>query len=344
MRVLSKSVASLFLLGGVSALAAPPIAPDFHAGKPLAVGGSGGWDYVTVDSANGRIYLPRSTHTMVVDEADGKVLGDIPGQSRNHGVALVPALHRGFITDGQKGEVVIFDLNTNEVLGSVKAADDADGIIFDAGTNKLFISCGDAQAVVPLSPDVDPKTGKADAAIDVGGKPEFLAADGAGRLFVSIEDKDNVAVIDTHSSKVLDHWAVAPGGAPVGMSIDVKAGQLFVGCRKPQKMIVMNTADGKIVADLPIGAGVDATAFDDGYAFASCRDGTLAVIGETSPGVFAVVATVPTAMGSRTLGVDSKTHRIFLPAADFNTPSAKGARPTLKEGSFHVLVIEPPAR
>ncbi len=303
------------------------------------VGGEGGWDYLLVDSAHKLLYVPRVTHTMVLDAVSGKTVADIPGQKGNHGTAIVPELGRGFISDGKDASVTVFDLNTYAVLGKVPAAEDADGIIYDPASRKVFVSCGDANSLVVLSPDVDPKTGKADTTVPLGGKPEFLAADGRGRLYVNLEDKDLVAVVDTKTMTVSAKWPVAPGGAPVGMSMDTQKRRLFVGCRKPQKLIVMNADDGKLLAELPIGAGVDATAFDDGNVLASCRDGSLSVIRETSENTFEVVQTVKTRPGARTMGVDLATHQVFLPTAEFGTQVSAQGRPVPKPDSFMVLVL-----
>src|SRR5262249_49331604 len=159
-------------------------------------------DYLTVDGEHKLLYVPRSTHTMVLDAKTGKKVGDIPGQQRNHGVALVPKAGRGFISDGRDGSVTIFDLKTNQALGKVKADDDADGIIYDEASDKVMVVCGDAGVVIPMSPDVDPKNGKADAAVDLGGKPEFLASDGKGRVYINLENKNLVAVVDTKTMKI----------------------------------------------------------------------------------------------------------------------------------------------
>jgi outer membrane protein assembly factor BamB len=172
----------------------------------------------------------------------------------------------------------------------------------------------------------------------LGGKPEFLAADGKGRVFVNLTDKDLVAVVDTKTMKVIAKWSTAPGGAPVGMAIDRSKGRLFIGCRKPQKLVVMSTQDGSILADLPIGAGVDATGFA-GDAFASCRDGTLTVARETTPGHFEVVQTVATPVGARTLGLDPKMRTLYLPTAEFGPPAAN-KRPIPKPGTFMVVVVD----
>jgi len=302
------------------------------------VGGEGGMDYITVDAQNHRLYVPRSTHTMVIDADSGKTIADIPGQKHNHGVAVVPEAGRGFISDGA-GAVVIFDLKTNAVLGTIKAHPDADGIIFDKASGLVLVVSGDDGILMTLKPDVDPKTGSIDPPIDLGGKPEYLASDGAGKIYINLEDKDQVAVVDIKERKVLAHWPVAPGGSPVGLSIDTAKRRLFIGCRKPQKMIVMSTDDGKVIADLPIGAGVDATKFDGHQAFASCRDGKLNVVGENA-GKFEIVQTVTTPVGAKTMDVDPGAHKIYLPTAEFEEqkPGATG-RPAAKPGSFMIVVV-----
>ncbi len=193
-----------------------------------------------------------------------------------------------------------------------------------------------------LKPDTDPRTGKLESPIALGGKPEFLASDGAGKVYVNLVDKNEVAVVDMKSRQVVARWSVAPGGSPVGMSINTKQHQLFIGCRKPQKLIVMSTDDGRVLADLPIGAGVDATKIDNGQTFASCRDGSLAVASETSPGKFAIVQTVKTGAGAGTMAVDNTTHKIYLPTAEFEEvkPGATG-RPKSIPGTFKILVVAP---
>ncbi|HEY3973475.1 MAG TPA: YncE family protein [Candidatus Sulfotelmatobacter sp.] len=306
--------------------------------KTFHIGGEGGMDYITVDDKNHLLYVPRSTHTMVIDTESGKTVADIPGQKHNHGVALVPSAGRGFISDGE-GAVVVFDLKTNAALGTLKAHPDADGIIYDEASGLVLVVSGDDGILMTVKPDVDPKTGSIDAPIELGGKPEFLASDGAGKIYINLVDKNEVAVVDIKARKVLAHWSVAPGGSPTGMAMDTKKRRLFIGCRNPQKMIVMSADDGKVLADLPIGAGVDATKFDGTQAFASTRDGNLTVVGEKA-GKFEIVQTVKTAFGAKTMDVDTATHKAYLPTFEFEEqkPGDTG-RPKAKPGTFMIVVV-----
>ncbi len=307
----------------------------------LHIGGEGGWDYVTVDSQTHRLFVTRTTHTQVIDADSGKVLGDIPGQKTAHGVAIVPKLSRGFITDGGgTGAIVVFDLTSYAVLGRIKTMPDSDGIIYDPKSDRVLAVSGDGGALMTFKPDIDPNNGKIDPPIMLGGAPEFLAADGTGKVYVNLADKDVVAVVDLNSRSVVARWPVVPGGKPVGMSIDPAAHRIFIGCRSPQKMIVMNTDTGRIEASFPIGAGVDATAFDRGQAFVSCRDGSLFEFGEKS-GKFELDEAVKTPEGARTMGFDHATHRIYLPTAELE-PAVQGARPKAKPGTFMIVVVARP--
>jgi outer membrane protein assembly factor BamB len=308
---------------------------NWQVKKTLHIGGEGGWDYVTVDASTHRLFVTRTTHTMVIDAESGKVLGDIAGQKRAHGVALVTSLNRGFITDGA-GSIVIFDLKSYAVLGTLATLVDSDGIIYDARQNRVLAVSGDGGALMTFKPDIDAKSGKIEPPILLGGAPEFLATDGQGKVYINLEDKDVVAVVDLPTRKVIARWPVAPGGSPVGMSMDAGKHRLFLGCRKPQKLIVMSTQDGKVEASLPIGAGVDATAAYQGQAFASCRDGSLVVAGEKA-GKTDVVEVVKTPLGARTMGLDPQTHQLYLPTAELEDPSA--ARPKAKPDSFMIVVV-----
>lgn len=311
--------------------------PNWKVLKTFHLGGEGGWDYVTVDAPNHRLFVTRATHTMVVDTNTGKVLGDIPGQIRSHGVAIVPRLNRGFITDGGgSGAILIFDLKTYAVLGKIPTVPDSDGIIYDAKLNRVLAVSGDGGVLMTLRPDVDPKNGKLESSIDLGGAPEFLASDGTGKVYVNLENKDVVAVVDLSSRKVIARWPVTPGGHPVGLALDAKAHRLFIGCRNPKKLVVMSTQNGAVEASLPIGAGVDATAFNGTQAFASCGDGSL-IVAAKKAGTWEVEQTVKTPLGARTNGLDLATNRIYLPTAEME-PSTTG-RPKAKPGTFMIVEV-----
>jgi DNA-binding beta-propeller fold protein YncE len=230
--------------------------------QSFPIGGEGSWDYLTVDPSSHRLFVPRTTHTQIIDEDSGKVLGDVPGQKGAHGVAVVPKLNRGFITEGGgSGAILVFDLTTYATLGSIKTAPDSDGIIYDAKQDRVLAVSGDAGILMTFPPDINPSTGEV-TSIALGGKPEFLATDGAGKVFINLADKDLVAVVDLKSAKVIARWPVAPGGSPVGMAFDHATGTLVIGCRKPQMMVFMSAATGKVTGSLPIGPGVDATQVD----------------------------------------------------------------------------------
>jgi DNA-binding beta-propeller fold protein YncE len=335
------------LIGIASALlvfaAVPPAQAqtNWRVVNTFNIGGQGGWDYLTVDPQTHRLYVPRTTHTMVIDTESGKTVADIPGQKNAHGVALAPAAGRGFISDGGgDGAIVIIDLKTHAVLGSLAAMPDADGIIFEPGSGHVLVVSGRGKALMSFKPDIDPKNGKIDDPIALRGEPEFLAADAAGKVYINLMNTHEVAVVDFKARKVIANWPVAPGGQPVGMAMDAGKGRLFIGCRGPQKLIVMSTKDGKVLSDMPIGESVDAVKFDKGQVFASTAGSQLFVAGEASPGKYEIVQTVKTGEGARTMALDPTAHRIYLPAAEYET-GANGRR-AAKPGTFMILVVAPP--
>ncbi|MBV8632490.1 MAG: hypothetical protein JOZ83_16295 [Silvibacterium sp.] len=330
-----------FLTVAVTLLSAPLMSAFAQANwavvNTLHIGGDGGWDYVTVDPRSHRLFVTRTTHTQVIDADSGKVLGDIPGQIRSHGVAIVPSLNRGFITDGGgSGAIIVFDLNNYSVLGRIATVPDSDGIIYDEKSNLVLAVSGDGGVLMTFKPDIDPKSGKIDPPITLGGAPEFLAADDAGKVYINLEDKDLVAVVDLASRKIIARWPVAPGGHPVGMAMDPVKHRLFIGCRNPQKLVEMNSDTGKVESSVPIGAGVDAVGLAKGHAFASCRDGSLVTAAIGAQGL-KIDQSVKTPDGARTLGVDSATNRFYLPTAEFE-PATTG-RPKAKPGTFMIVVV-----
>ncbi len=339
LRAITRSLAALVVTSSLSLSAQS----NWGLQQLIHVGGEGSWDYITFDPGAKRLFVPRSTHTMVLDAASGKVLGDIPGQKIAHGVALVPSLNRGFITDGGgDGAIIVFDMKTYAVLGKLAALPDADGIIYDAALHLILAVSGDKGVLMTFKPDIDPVHGRIDQPIELGGAPEYLASDGKGTVFINLEDKGVVAKVDLKQRKVVAKWPVTPGGQPVGLSFDQKSHHLFIGCRKPQLMIVMNSEDGKVIASLPIGAGVDATKFDAGQAFASCRDKVLVVVGEKN-GEYVVEQHVQTPAAARTMDIDPSTHTIYLPTAEFEaaTQASSTARPKQKPESFMIVKVSP---
>lgn len=324
-----------------AALAALPMAAQsgWSVVKTYPIGGDGGWDYVTVDAPGHRVFVTRGSHAMAIDEDSGKVVGDVTGLKGSHGVAVVSKVGRGFVTEGAgSGSIAVFDLKTYQVLGHIAAMPDADGIIYDEKQDVVLVAAGDSQSLLTLKPEADPGSGKIDPPIALGGKPEFLASDGNGKVYVNLADKDVVAVVDLKTRAVVARWPVAPGGQPTGLAVDASGKHLFVGCRRPPMMVVLNTQTGKAEASLPIGTGVDATATGDGLAFASTGEGKMAVIGEKD-GTFTLLQQVTTRPGARTMGFDAEKRLAFLPAAEMEPAATPGGRPRPKAGTFMILVV-----
>jgi DNA-binding beta-propeller fold protein YncE len=322
------------------AVAAPQIAEsaagDYRVVKTIAVGGDEGWDYVGVDSASRRVYISHGSHVVVLDADTGKVVGDIPETQGVHGIAFAPDAGRGFTSNGRANMVTVFDLKTLKTETTVKAGTNPDAIIYDPATKRVFTMNGRSQDTTAINVADNTVAGT----LALGGKPEFAVADGKGNIYVNIEDKSELVRFDSKTLKVLNRWPMAPCQEPSGLAADWKSHRLFAGCDN-KMMAVINAEDGKVVATVPIGEGVDANAFDPetNLAFASTGDGNLTVAHEEAPDKYTVVATVPTKKSARTMGLDPKTHNIFLPAAEFDPPAPGERRGKMKPGSFVVLVV-----
>jgi DNA-binding beta-propeller fold protein YncE len=281
---------------------------------------------------------------MVVDMDSGKVVGDIPGTEGVHGIALAPELKKGFTSNGRTGTVTVFELPSLAVTGTIKVTgENPDAILYEPVTKRVFTFNGRGKNVTAI----DAVSGNVAGTIPVGGKPEFAATDGSGVVYVNIEDTAEIVAFDAASLAVKGRWPLAPCQEPTGLAIDAKSRRLFAGCGN-RLLAAVNAADGKLLGTVPIGAGCDAVAFDPGtgLVYASNGDGTLNVIKETTPGTYAAVETVATKKGARTMALDSKTHRIFLPAAQYGpapTPSAETPRPRppIVPGSFELVVVAP---
>jgi len=331
--------ASLTLLAAATALAAA--GPGYKVINTYKVGGDGGWDYLTADSAARRLYISRATHVIVLDLDSGKTVGDIADTPGVHGIALAPELGRGFVSNGREGTVSIFDLKTLATSSKVKVGDNPDAILYDPATKRVFTFNGRSQDATAI----DATNGKVLGTIKLDGRPEFAASDGKGEVFVNIEDKSELTAIDPAKLVVKQSWPLAPCKEPSGLAMDRKNRRLFVGCDN-KMMAVVNADTGKVLATPAIGDGVDATAFDDeaGLAFASCGEGVLTVVREESPDKFSVAESVPTQAGARTMALDTKTHNVYVVTASFGPPPAPTAdnphpRRTILPDSFVVLVV-----
>lgn len=322
------------------AVAVAAAGPGYHVTQTYKLGGEGGWDYLTADASARRVYISRGTHVMVMDADSGKVVGDIADTPGVHGIALAPELGKGFVSNGRENTVSIFDLKTLATSGKVKTGENPDAILYDPATKRVFTFNGRSHD----STAIDASNGNVLGTIKLDGKPEFAASDAKGTVFVNIEDKSELTVIDPNRLELKKSWPLAPCTEPSGLSIDRKHGRLFVGCDN-KMMAVVDTESGKVLATPAIGEGVDATTFDDetGLAFASCgQDAVLTVVKEE--GGKWTAENVPTKKGARTLALDSKTHNVFVVTADFGprpepTTDNPHPRPPMLPDSFVVLVV-----
>jgi len=336
---LAASIGSASLSGKSASTTPGP--SGYHLLKKITLGGEGGWDYITFDSPTRRLFISRQSKVIVLDVDSEKVVGEIPNTEGVHGIALAPEFGRGFTSNGRANTVTIFDLKTLAVIGTVQAGTNPDAIVYDPASKRVFAMNGRSSN----STAIDAATGKVVATIPLSGKPEFAVADGAGHVYVNIEDKSEMWQIDSQKLAATTHWPLAPCKEPSGLAIDVEHHRLFSGC--DNKMIAVVNADpGKVVATPPIGDGVDANGFDPGTGFvfsSNGESGTLTVIHEDTPNKYSVIENVPTQKSARTMALDPKTHEVFLVAAQFGPRPAPTAetphpRPTILPNSFVVLV------
>lgn len=328
------------LLGALAAAMAAT--GSYHLVKKYSFGAAEGstreyFDYITVDSSARRVYLSHGTEIKVIDADTGAPVGNITGLKQDHGVAVAAEFGRGFITDGADAKVVIFDLKTLKAVGEAKADKDADSIVYDPASKRIFAMNGDPHSCTVI----DAKNGQAIGTIDMGGAPEFAVADGKGTVYANVEDKNELVAIDSRTLKIKSRWPLAPAGGPTGLAIDQQHRRLFSAGRNPQMLVVVDADSGKVIQSFPITSGVDAVAYEPetGLIFASTREGMIHVFHEDSPDKFSEVETVKTEFGAKTMGLDTKTHNLFVDTADFTPPAqdARGQRRAVP-GTFHVLV------
>lgn len=314
----------------------------YHIIDSVRLGGEGGWDYLSVDTAAGRVYVSRATRVQVVDVVKLEVVGEIPHTTGVHGIALDVAAGKGYTSNGRDSSVTVFDLKTLATLATIKInASNPDAILFEPVSKRVFTFNGRSNNATAIETD----KGSLAGTIELDGKPEFSVADGKGQVFVNIEDKSELVCIDARTLKVLKTWSIAPGDGPSGLAIDRVHRRLYSGC--DNKLMVVSDADaGKVIGTVPIGQGVDGTAFDhfSGLAFSANGEGTLTVIGGWAAGKPSLLENVPTRRGARTLAIDEKTHRLYTVTARFGpappaTSEQPHPRPTTEPGSVTLYVI-----
>jgi DNA-binding beta-propeller fold protein YncE len=338
-RICRLAVCTLFVLCGVVAMAAPP-ASGYHLLKkvplPKAAGGGEYFDYVTVDADARRVYISHGAEVDVLDADNFSVVGTISGLKKCHGVAVVPELGKGYITDGDAETVVVFDTKTLKKTGEIKSYPDTDAIVYDPASKLIFTFNGDSKN----STIIDPAKDTVVKTLDLGGAPEQAVPDGKGLIYDNIADSNVVAVIDTHSLTVKSRWKVAPAGEPVAITLDPKNGRLFSAGRGPALLVMMDVDSGKVLQSLPISEGVDSNVFDpdSNTVFSAARAGKIHVFHEDSPDKLSPLDPIETEFGAKTMAIDPKTHNVFLSTSDFGPAAGpKGRRPPIP-GTAHVLI------
>jgi YVTN family beta-propeller protein len=334
--------AALLLVLAFVVLSPPARAADYALKQKFAIAGDGGWDYLTYQAASNRLFISRGTRVQVIEPDRGTVLSEIPDTPGVHGIALAEELNKGFVSNGRDNSVTVFDLRTLKTLEKIAlaGAENPDFILYDAFSRRVFVFNGRSNNASVI----DAATAQVVATIPLHGKPEAAVADGAGRVYVNIESKNEITAIDARALNATVSWPLTGCEEPAGLAMDTSSRRLFAGCHN-KLMAVVDADNGKLVASLPIGEGVDANAFDSKtkLAFSSQGDGTLTVVREEAPDRYTVAQNVVTQRGARTMALNPKNHDLYLVSADFEeAASAEGRqrpRRTIKPGTFTLLVF-----
>lgn len=342
MKVLLRSLAVVIFLSIISPYTFA--ASQYQVLDKHVLGGDGGWDYLTLEPKSHRLFISRADHVMVVDTEKLTQIGEIPKTMGIHGIALATDEDRGFTSNGRQNTVTTFDLANLKILHETPTGTRPDAILYDDFSKRVFTFNGGSNDATAISVDGEKVVGT----VALGGRPEFAATDGKGKVYVNLEDKSELVEFDPKTLKVNDHWKLAPCEEPTGLAIDREHHRLFVGCGN-KMMAVVNGENGKVVTTLPIGEGVDATAFDPEtkLAFASCgRDAVLTIIHQDSPDKYSVAQNVETERGARTMALDPVTHKVYLVTAKFGpppaaTPESPHPRPSILPGTFELIVVGP---
>jgi YVTN family beta-propeller protein len=310
--------------------------------EKVKLGGEGGWDYLNADPKTGFLFISRGTHVQVMDMQKKMLVADIPNTNGVHGIALAHEFGKGYISDGRDTAVTVFDLATLRTLKIIRIGGlNPDAIIFDDGSKRVFTFNGRSSDATAI----DPATDRVVGTVPLGGKPEFAQTDGKGKVFVNIEDKNEIVAFDARALKVLARWPIAPGEEASGLAIDREHHRLFSVCAN-KYMVVLNDETGAVVAHLPIGQGTDAAAFDPvtHLAFSSNGEGTLTVVRQENPDAYTVLENVKTQPRSRTMSLNPENHCVYLSAAEFEkapeaTKENPRPRPMMVKDSFSIIIV-----
>jgi DNA-binding beta-propeller fold protein YncE len=342
MRRIARNLAIILNIAA-TLIATPMFAADkeYKVVGKFALEGGGRWDYLIVDQEARRLYMSHATSVVVLDVDSGAMIGTIPDTPNVHGITLAPELGIGFTSNGGENRVTVFDLKTLKVLSKIDAGINPDSILFHPATKTVFVMNRNKPGVTDGTATViDAVSRQAIANFPLGGKPEFSAYDNQGNIFVNLDSKSSIVVIDAASKKIKATWPIAPCEDPSGLAIDRSSHTLFSVCGN-KLLTIVNADNGKVVQTLPIGDDCDAVAFDPGtgQVFASNGEGTVTIAGKDATGKYRVLQTVPTLVGSRTIALDFKTHRAFLPSAKFTGDPTRSPRPPVVPGSVAVLIL-----
>ena len=333
----SRLLLALIILINTCIIANAQAPEKIHLLNTLHIASAGGWDYIAVQPNSNKLFVCHGGQVNILDKTTGDSLGIISNTTGVHGIAFVPSLNKGYTSNGRLNNITVFDLKTNAILSQIAVGQNPDAIFYDDFSKKI-ITCNGGSNDLSI---VDPVTEKVVATIAVGGKPETAVSDNAGKIFVNIEDKNKIVVVDITKNTVQKHWSILPGEAPTGLAYDKKNKRLFAGCSDNKLLIILNAETGSIVGKLLIGAGCDGVAYDavQKLIYTSNGEGTMSVIKETTKDKFVVAATITTKKTARTIAVDESTHKIYLPAADLGPTPSDGSWPKTIPGTFQILVF-----
>jgi len=308
-----KKIPALLICAVVFFAAAAFAAVNYQLLKKVAVPGSGGWDYITVDDSARRVYVSHSTQVDVLDADSFALVGTIPNTSGVHGIAVAPDAGRGYISAGKSDAAIAFDLKSLKPLGEIKVGKKPDAIIYEPLTKRIYVMNGDSENITVLNA----ADGSVVGTIALGGGPEFAVSDGKGNLYVNLEEQNETLHIDVSTLQVKDRWPLAPCATPTSLAMDLENRRLFVGCRS-KHLAVLNADTGKIVFTAPIGERVDAGAFDGKtrLVYLSTGDGKVFVFHQDSPDKYSVAQEIITKAGAKTMGYDAKTGNLFVPTSE----------------------------